>query len=195
MKLTPEDSGILFENTIEESPRVNIMNYEYAYNGGGVAAADFNDDGWCDLYFTGNTVSNRLYLNKGDLKFQDVTEKAGVAGRSLWKTGVAVADVNGDGWLDIYVCYSGPEANQSLSNELYINNGGEKGGEPTFTERAKEYGLDAPDTYSTQASFFDYDMDGDLDMFLINHGNHFYSPFINTNRLRNTRHPQFGNRL
>ena len=178
-----------------ESSAVNIMSYEYTYNGGGVAAGDFNNDGWCDLYFTGNTVSNRLYLNLGDLKFKDITEKAGVQGRDLWKTGVTAADVNADGWLDLYVCYSGPEANQSLSNQLFINNHCDKGGEPTFTERAKEYGLDAPGTYSTQASFFDYDNDGDLDMFLINHGNHFYSPFINTNQLRNMRHPQFGNRL
>jgi hypothetical protein len=194
-KLSPDDSGITFQNKIEESPTINILSYEYTYNGGGVAAADFNNDGLCDLYFTGNTVSNRLYLNKGDLKFKDITEKAKVGGRALWKTGVTAADVNGDGWLDLYVCYSGPEAKQSLSNELFINNGIGKDGEPSFTEQAKAYGLDAPGTYSTQASFFDYDRDGDLDMFLINHGNHFYSPFINTNQLRNMRHPQFGNRL
>ncbi|HYG17619.1 MAG TPA: VCBS repeat-containing protein [Ohtaekwangia sp.] len=194
-KLSSTDSGIDFENKIEESPEVNILTYEYTYNGGGVAAGDFNNDGWCDLYFTGNTVSNRLYLNEGDLKFKDVTTSAGVAGRDLWKTGVTAADVNGDGWLDLYVCYSGPDAKQSLSNELYINNGADKNGTVTFTERAKAYGLDAPGTYSTQASFFDYDRDGDLDMFLINHGSHFYSPFINTNKLRNSRHPQFGNRL
>lgn len=195
IKLDPGSSGIVFENTIEESPAINILSYEYTYNGGGVAAADFNNDGWCDLYFTGNAVSNRLYINTQNLGFKDITAKAGVGGRALWKTGVTAADVNADGWLDLYVCYSGPEINQSRSNELYINNGCEKGGEPTFTERAKEYGLDAPETYSTQASFFDYDRDGDLDMFLINHGNHFYSPFINTNELRETRHPQFGNRL
>ncbi|HLZ16888.1 MAG TPA: VCBS repeat-containing protein, partial [Cyclobacteriaceae bacterium] len=194
-KLSPNHSGVTFENTIRESPEINILSYEYTYNGGGVTAGDFNNDGLCDLYFTGNTVKNRLYLNKGDLQFKDVTDRAGVAGRSRWKTGVTAADVNGDGWLDLYVCYSGPDINQSLSNELYINNGGEEGAEPTFTEQAKLYGLDAPDTYSTQASFFDYDRDGDLDMFLINHGNHFYSPFVNTNKLRNTRHPNFGNRL
>lgn len=195
VRLSPHESGISFENKIEESPEVNILTYEYTYNGGGVGAGDFNNDGLCDLYFTGNRVSNRLYLNKGDLTFKDVTSSAGVGGRELWKTGVTLVDINADGWLDIYVCYSGPEANQSLSNELYINNAGVKGGEPTFTERAKDFGLDAPNTFSTQASFFDYDRDGDLDMFLINHGNHFYSPFVNTSRLRNTRHPQFGNRL
>jgi hypothetical protein len=195
VRLNADRSGVVFENKIEESAEVNIMNYEYTYNGGGVGAGDFNNDGLCDLYFSGNTVRNRLYLNQGDLTFKDITERAGVGGRQLWKTGVALGDINADGWLDIYVCYSGPEVNQSLSNELYINDGGEKGGDPTFTERAVEYGLDAPHTFSTQASFFDYDRDGDLDMFLINHGNHFYSPFVNTSRLRNTRHPQFGNRL
>src|SRR5882672_8969998 len=106
-KLPANHSGITFENTIQESPEINILNYEYTYNGGGVAAGDFNNDGLCDLYFTGNTVKNRLYLNKENLQFKDITDQAGVSGRSLWKTGVTVADVNGDGWLDIYVCYSG----------------------------------------------------------------------------------------
>ncbi len=194
-RLPVDHSGIAFENTIVESPKVNILSYEYTYNGGGVAAGDFNNDGLCDLYFTGNAVSNRLYLNSGNLKFKDITEAAGVGGRPHWKTGVTSADVNGDGWLDIYVCYSGPDLDQSFSNQLFINNGIDHDGVPTFTERAEEYRLDAPGTLSTQASFFDYDKDGDLDMFLINHGNHFYSPFINTNKLRNSRHPQFGNRL
>jgi hypothetical protein len=194
-RLDSVNSGISFQNTIQETPEINIMSYEYAYNGGGIAAGDFNNDGLCDLYFSGNSVSNKLYLNKGDLKFRDITKHAGVEGRKLWKTGVTATDINGDGWLDLYVCYSGPDVNQSLSNELFINNGPDKNGELVFTERAKECGLDAPGTYSTQASFFDYDRDGDLDMFLINHGNHFYSPFINTNKLRNSRHPQFGNRL
>jgi hypothetical protein len=191
-KLPSSLSGVDFQNTIQENSDINILTYEYTYNGGGVAAADFNNDGYCDLYFSGNMVSNRLYLNKSNLAFDDITESAGVSGRELWKTGVTAADVNADGWLDIYVCYSGPDLKQSLSNQLFINNGG---AEPSFTERAKEYGLDAPDTYSTQASFFDYDKDGDLDMFLVNHGNHFYSPFVNTNKLRNMRHSQFGNRL
>ena len=195
VRLHPDDSGVRFENKIEESPEVNIMNYEYTYNGGGIAAADFNNDGLCDLFFTGNMVSNRLYLNQGNLKFKDITDKAGVGGRELWKSGTTAVDINADGWLDLYVCYSGPSLNQSLSNELFTSNGINENGQLTFTERAEEFGLDAPGTYSTQASFFDYDRDGDLDMFLLNHGNHFYSPFINTNQLRNTRHPEFGNRL
>lgn len=189
------DSGIDFENTIVETPEINILTYEYTYNGGGVAAGDFNNDGFCDLFFIGNTVSNRLYLNETDLRFRDVTENAGVAGRGLWKSGVTVVDINNDGWLDIYVCYSGPDLKNNLSNELYINRGLSNGSIPVFEEQAAAYGLDAPGTFSTQASFFDYDRDGDLDMFLINHGVHFYSPFINTNKLRNERHPNFGNRL
>jgi hypothetical protein len=112
-----------FENTLKETPEINILSYEYTYNGGGVAAADFNNDGLCDLYFTGNTVPNKLFLNEGNFKFKDITTAAGVAGRELWKTGVTTADVNADGWLDIYVSYSGPEMSQSFANQLFINNG------------------------------------------------------------------------
>lgn len=195
VRLDPKASGINFQNTIVESPEINILSYEYTYNGGGVAAGDFNNDGLCDLYFTGNAVSNRLYINEGDLTFKDVTLSSGTSGRDRWKTGVTATDINGDGWLDLYVCYSGPDTTFNLSNQLFINNGGAIGGNPTFTESAVTYGLDAPGTFSTQASFFDYDKDGDLDMFLLNHGNHFYSPFTNTNALRTTRHPHFGNRL
>jgi hypothetical protein len=184
-----------FENTLQETPEINIFSYEYAYNGGGVAAGDFNNDGRCDLYFTGNRVANKLFLNEGDFRFIDVTSKAGVAGREMWKTGVATADVNSDGLLDIYLCYSGPDLGQSFSNELFINQGFGEDGIPIFSEQAADYGLDAPGTCSTQALFFDFDRDGDLDMFLLNHANHFFSPFVNTRSLRNTRHPRFGNRL
>jgi len=194
-RLESAESGIDFENAILETPEINILTYEYTYNGGGVAEGDFNNDGHCDLFFTGNTVSNRLYLNQGNLRFKDVTKNAGVGGRSLWKTGTTVVDINNDGWLDIYVCYSGPDLKNNLSNELYINGGSSTGSTPVFSEQAAAYGLDAPGTFSTQAAFFDYDRDGDLDMFLINHGVYFYSPFINTNKLRNERHPNFGNRL
>lgn len=187
-------TGIQFKNEIQENVDFNILTYEYLYNGGGVAVGDINNDGLTDIFFTGNMVSNKLYLNKGDFKFQDVTKEAGVTGRSRWKTGVVMADVNGDGLLDIYVCYSGPGSDDDRRNELYINNG-VKNGSPSFTERAKEYGLDAPGTYSTTASFFDADNDGDLDMFLVNHADMFYNPFYNTDTLRKTRHPKFGNRL
>ena len=194
-RLESAESGIDFENAILETPEINILTYEYTYNGGGVAAGDFNNDGLCDLFFTGNTVSNRLYLNQGNLRFKDVTKNAGVGGRSLWKTGTTVVDINNDGWLDIYVCYSGPDLKNNLSNELFINGGSSNGSTPVFSEQAAAYGVDAPGTFSTQAAFFDFDRDGDLDMFLINHGVYFYSPFINTNKLRNERHPNFGNRL
>lgn len=205
-ELVPEETGVTFRNDIVETQHNNILTYEYSYNGGGVAAGDLNNDGLPDLYFVGNSVPNKLYLNRGDWKFEDVTETAGVAGRTDWCTGVSFADVNGDGWLDIYVCYSGnaPGEGYNLpvvrdyprrSNELFINNGGEKGGIPTFTESAVKYGLDAIGTFSTQGYFFDYDRDGDLDMFLLNHANMFYAAFFNTSRLRNLRHSYFGNKL
>ena len=182
------------------------MTYEYSYNGAGVAAGDINNDGLADLYFSGNSVPNKLFINKGNWRFEDVTTASQTAGRTGWKTGVTMADVNGDGWLDIYVCYSGnaPGEGYNLpivknyanrSNQLFINSGCKPGGVPTFTDRAKEYGLDAIGTFSTQAYFFDYDVDGDLDMFLVNHANMFYAAFFNTKRLRNLRHPYFGNQL
>ena len=198
--LDPGTTHVTFANTITETAEQNVMNYEYTYNGGGVAVGDLNNDGLADLYFTANQLPNKLYINrntaKTPLQFEDVTETAGVAGRpGHWKTGVTMADVNADGWLDIYVCYSALNDPAARANQLFINNQCEPGNVPTFTERAAEYGLDAPGTFSTQASFFDYDRDGDLDMFLVNHGNMFYSPFFNTNKLRNKRHPYFGNRL
>ncbi|HEY9007421.1 MAG TPA: VCBS repeat-containing protein [Ohtaekwangia sp.] len=192
VQLDPSETGISFANTLEETPVRNIMTYEYMYNGGGVAAGDLNNDGLIDLIFTGNTVSNKVYLNKGQWRFEDITEKAGLAGRPHWKTGVTLADVNADGKLDIYLCYSGPGTDQERCNELYINNGEAV---PTFTEQAAAYGLDACGTFSTQASFFDYDRDGDLDMFLLNHARLTYNPFFNSRKLRAMRHPQYGNRL
>jgi hypothetical protein len=205
-ELQPEETGLDFRNDIEETQHTNILTYEYAYNGAGVAAGDVNKDGLPDLYFSGNSVSNKLFLNKGDLKFTDVTAVSGTEGRKDWKTGVTMADVDGDGWLDIYVCYSGNAPGEGYNlpvtrdypqraNQLFINNGCEPGGIPTFSERAVEFGLDAIGTFSTQAYFFDYDMDEDLDMFLVNHANMFYAAFFNTRKLRNLRHPYFGNRL
>jgi hypothetical protein len=187
-------SGIDFANTIQEDEHLNVLTYQYLYNGGGVAVGDVNNDGRPDIYFSGNQVPNRLYLNQGELKFTDVTGKAGVAGRKNWKTGVSMADVNADGRLDIYVCYSGPGSDGERRNELFINEG-VKDGVPVFSEQAARYGIDAPGTFSTQATFFDYDHDNDLDMFLVNHGDMFYNAFYNTAKLRNTRHPKFGNRL
>ena len=201
-ELTPEQTGLNFRNDITETQHTNIMTYEYSYNGAGVAAGDVNNDGLADLYFSGNSVPNKLFLNKGNWRFEDVTGVTRTEGRKDWRTGVTMADVNGDGWLDIYVCYSGNAPGEGYNlpvvkdypnraNQLFINNGGEPGGVPTFTERAKEYGLDAIGTFSTQAYFFDYDLDGDLDMLLVNHANMFYAAFFNTRRLRNLRHPYF----
>ncbi|GAB3757341.1 VCBS repeat-containing protein [Spirosoma pomorum] len=164
-KTDAEKTGITFANQLTETERENILAFEYFYNGGGVAAGDLNNDGLPDLYFTGNQVGNKLYVNKGNLTFDDLTKKAGVEGRTGgWKTGVTLADVNADGWLDIYVCYSGLRPDSLRKNQLFINNHN-----LTFTDKAEEYGL-ADSGYSVQANFFDYDLDGDLDCFLINHG-------------------------
>lgn len=188
-------TGIRFNNILEETETQNIFTYEYLYNGGGVGVGDFNNDGLPDLYFTGNTVANKLYVNAGNMHFKDVTIQAGVSGKKAWKTGVSIADINGDGWLDVYVCYSGLGTDEDRADQLFINDAGRPGAIPTFTERAREYGLDAPGTFTTQVAFFDYDLDGDLDMFQLNHANQFYSPFFNTRRLRQARHPKYGNRL
>lgn len=167
--ITPEASGVSFSNTLTEGLNTNVLMYEYFYNGGGVAAADVNGDGLTDLYFTGNMTDNKLYLNKGRLVFEDITNDAGVGGRmGPWKTGVTTADVNGDGKLDIYVCYSGKVRAEKRRNELFINEGNDAQGKPHFSEQAVQYGL-GDTAYSTQGYFFDYDRDGDLDMFLLNH--------------------------
>lgn len=192
--ITSSHSHIDFRNDIQEDEDFNILTYEYLYNGGGVATGDLNNDGLTDIVFTGNMTPNKLYINKGGLQFEDVTAQAGIQGRSKWKTGVVMADVNGDGLLDMYVCYSGPGTDEERANELYINNG-VKNGIPTFTESAKQYGLDAPGTYTTTVSFFDMDNDGDLDMFMVNHADMFFNPYFNTNQLRAARNPKFGNRL
>lgn len=162
-KLSPEKSGIKFNNKLVENAQINIITYEYFYNGGGVAAGDFNNDGLIDLYFTSNQQPNSLYLNKGNNTFEDITKSSGTAGKRGWKTGVSVADVNGDGFLDIYVCFSGDLEPQYRRNQLFINNG-----DLTFTDRAEEMGV-ADAGYTTQAAFFDYDKDGDLDLFVLNH--------------------------
>jgi len=193
-ELSSSQTHIDFRNDIKEDDKFNILTYEYLYNGGGVAVGDINNDGLPDIIFTGNMTSNKLYLNKGNFEFEDITDKAGIKGRPGWKTGVVMADVNGDGLLDIYVCYSGPGTDDQRTNELYINNG-VKNGVPSFKECAKKYGLDAPGTFTTTVSFFDMDNDGDLDMFMVNHADMFYNPYFNTDKLRSTRDPKFGNRL
>ncbi|MBD0297091.1 MAG: VCBS repeat-containing protein, partial [Flavisolibacter sp.] len=166
--LEPEKTGIDFANEVVDNEDFNILTYRNFYNGGGVAIGDINNDGLPDIYFTANQKKNKLYLNKGNFQFEDITEKAGVGGTMAWSTGVTMADVNGDGWLDIYVCNSGDVDGSRKKNELFINNGN-----LTFSEEAKEYNLDN-EGYSTHAAFFDYDGDGDLDCYILN--NSFRNP-------------------
>ncbi|WP_276485394.1 VCBS repeat-containing protein [Paraflavitalea pollutisoli] len=167
--LPPEQTHVQFSNNLTEALNTNILMYEYFYNGGGVAAGDLNGDGLADLYFTGNMTSNQLYLNKGQFAFDDITLAAGVAGRpGPWKTGITMADVNGDGKLDLYLCYSGKVRPEKRKNELYINQGNNAQGVPTFLEQGAQYGL-ADTGFSTQGYFFDFDRDHDLDLFLLNH--------------------------
>lgn len=186
------DAGISFSNQIQETEQLHILNFEYMYNGAGVAVGDINGDGLADIYFSANQLPNKLYLNKGELEFEDVTGQAGVSGKAGWKTGVTMADVDGDGRLDIYVCYSGKGTVTQRSNQLFLNKT-QPGQTPVFEEKAAEYGIDVPGSNSTQATFFDYDRDGDLDMFLLNHATQFYSPFFNTAKLRTKRHRYFSN--
>ena len=186
--LHPQQTGIQFENRLNETEDFNIVEYLYFYNGGGVAAGDINNDGFTDLYFTSNQGLNKLYLNKGNFRFEDITERAGVAGNGNWKTGVAMADVNGDGLLDIYVCGVGGYKHFSTRNQLFINKG-----DLTFEEEASSYGL-AFQGLSTQASFFDYDQDGDLDMYLLNHSVHSVRSYGNATE-RNESDSLAGDRL
>jgi enediyne biosynthesis protein E4 len=165
-KMIPAElSGIEFQNTITDSDSFNILTYEYIYNGGGVGISDFNHDGLPDVYFTGNMVSNALYLNQGDFRFKDVTRDAGVSGENRWSGGVAIADVNADGWDDIYICATAYPDPAKRKNILYINHGVNAKGVPQFTDEADAYHV-SDTSHNTTASFFDYDNDGDLDLFL-----------------------------
>jgi enediyne biosynthesis protein E4 len=187
-KLSPKYTGVTFKNQLKEDRENNILRYEYFYNGGGVAVGDLNNDGWDDIFFSGNMVPNKLYKNLGKLKFEDISKSAGVQGKSAWTTGVSMADINGDGLLDIYVCYSGKGPVDSRKNELWINLDNFK-----FEDKAEEYGLADPSN-STQALFLDYDRDGDLDLFLLNH----HIQVINEmefDQARNSRHPYAGDKL
>lgn len=187
-KLDPTESNITFKNELIESKNISILDYLYYYNGGGVALGDINNDGLVDIYFTSNQGKNKLYLNKGNNKFEDISAKAGVEGQSDWKAGTVMADVNGDGYLDIYVCAVVGINGFEGQNELFINNK-----DNTFTESAAEYGLDL-DNYSSSAAFLDYDLDGDLDMYLLNHAVHSELSFGNAN-IRNKRSYECGDKL
>ena len=167
--LDSTSTNILFNNTVREEFDGHVDGfYQGFYSGGGVAIGDLNNDGLDDIYFSGNMNGNKLYRNLGNMKFADITEAAGVGARIPgWKNGVNMVDVNGDGKLDIYVCYAGRQAGPLSKNQLFINQGTNKEGVPVFKDEAEAYGLDDP-AYSTQSVFFDYDRDGDLDLFLIN---------------------------
>ena len=157
-----DKTGINFVNQVDDGKKENSFLFRNFYNGGGVAIGDINNDGLADVFLTSNTGANKLYLNKGNFQFEDISKKAGIIEDDIWNTGVVMADINADGWLDIYVCSSGHMPTGNRKNKLYINNHN-----GTFTESAATYGLDVK-AYTTQVSFFDYDMDGDLDCFMIN---------------------------
>ncbi len=167
--LSPEKTKVHFQNVLSEGLNTNILMYEYFYNGGGVATADFNGDGLIDLYFTSNMGDNKFYLNEGKMQFKDITAISKAAGRpGPWKTGISIVDINGDGKLDLYLCYSGALPDQKRVNQLFVNKGNTKEGIPVFEDQASAYGLASPG-FSNQAYFFDYDKDDDLDMILLNH--------------------------
>jgi hypothetical protein len=189
-RLDEQGTGINFKNTLFEDGPLNVANYIYFYNGGGVAIGDINNDGLQDILFTGNMVRNRLFLNKGNFKFEDITVQSGVDKMQGWCTGATMADVNGDGKLDIYICRSADINPERRKNLLFINNG-----DLSFTEKAAEYGL-ADNGYSTQASFFDYDKDGDLDCFIINHSVQKYTAGVQDNpELRKEKNPDYASKL
>jgi len=187
-KVSENTSNIRFRNDLVENEKFNLIEYLYFYNGGGVTTGDINNDGLIDIYFSSNQGANKLYLNKGDLNFTDITEKAGLNSEEEWKTGVNMVDINGDGFIDIYQTRLGGYKNISGKNQLFINNG-----DLTFTERAEEYGLDF-EGFSTHSAFFDYDGDGDLDIYLLNHSVHTERSYGNY-KLRFSRNEKSGDKL
>lgn len=191
--LEKETTGLDFENVLEESVIFNVFNYMYFYNGGGLAAEDLNQDGLVDLYFTSNMGPNKLFLNEGGMKFKDVTDLAGVAGLEGWTSGVTIVDINNDGLKDLYVSQIGDYLIFDSHNQLYVCTG-MNNGVPQYTEQSAEYGLDLVG-FSTQAVFFDYDLDGDLDLFQLNHSLHENGTFGEKENFKNTQHPLSGDKL
>lgn len=193
-RLNGKDIGLDFANMLEENGKFDVFRYRNYYNGGGVAIGDINNDGLADVYMSANCQPNKLFLNKGNFTFEDITEKAGVGGKRAWSTGVTMADVNGDGWLDIYVCNSGDVEGDDQQNELFINKGGANGQwSGGFEEQADLYGLDDKG-YGTHAVFFDYDLDGDLDCYVLNNSFRPVSTLGETN-VRNVRDEKGGHKL
>ncbi len=189
-----EETGIDFSNDLAYTEALNPYTFRNFYNGGGVGLGDLNNDGLLDIFFSGNLVANKLYLNKGNFSFDDVTLQAGIGSKGVWTTGVSLADVNGDGWLDIYICKSGPPGGPNRHNELFINDGNGPGKVPTFTERAKAYKLD-DQGLSTHAAFFDYDKDGDLDLYLLNNSMRSIGAYDLRKDQRKIPDPEGGNKL
>ncbi len=189
-QLSAWKTGIKFKNIIKESENFNHLHYSYLYNGAGVAVGDINNDGLVDVYFPGNMAHSRLYLNKGHFKFEDISKEAGVDAEEYWNNGATMVDVNGDGFLDIYVCSSTDARAKYRKNLLFINNK-----DLTFSEKAKEYGIEDP-AYSTHSTFFDYDKDGDLDLFVLNHSIDQFTVFNqNSPKFKNVSNPKFGQKL
>lgn len=187
--LSEEETGIFFRNDLNYTEKVNPYTFRNFYNGAGVALGDINNDGLIDIFLAGNQTSNKLYLNQGNLKFKDITDQAGLNSTGYWSTGISMADVNGDGLLDIYVCKSGPPSGKKRHNELFINNG-----DLTFTEKSKEYGI-AEERLSQHAVFFDFDKDGDLDMYLLSNSGRSVGIFDLRDGQREIRDPEGGNKL
>lgn len=188
-RLESRQAGIVFSNDLTSTEELNTYVFRNFFNGGGVAIGDVNNDGHKDVFLTANQVSNRLFLGSGDATFTDVTEEAGLLSEGIWTTGAAMADVNGDGWLDLYLCKSGPPEGMRRHNELFINNG-----DGTFTDRAAEFGLDVS-ALSIHASFFDYDRDGDLDAYLLSNPVRSLDDLQRLPGLREVPDPAGGNKL
>ncbi len=192
--LLPETTGIDFRNTLTPSKELNVFNYMYFYNGGGVAVADFNNDGLVDIFFTANMEDNALYLNQGDMRFINVTEEAGLKGIPGWTTGAVAVDVNSDGLMDIYVSQVSNYRDLTGANQLYICKGINERGIPVYVDEAGAYGLDLVG-FGTQAVFFDFDLDGDLDMYMLNHSVHNNGTFGQRHTFLDKMHPYSGDRL
>ena len=198
-KIDIQKAGIDFKNILTSTRDVNVYTFRNFYNGAGIGIGDFNNDGYSDIFFCGNQVNNKLYLNKGDFTFEDITMKAGVASKNVWTTGVSVVDINGDGWLDLYVCKSGDSEGENRHNELFINQGilstdDDQLNMISFVEQSKEYGLDDIGL-STHAAFFDYDLDGDLDCYLLNNSFRSVGNYDLRPNQRDIRDPEGGNKL